>query len=66
MEKLAFTIPEAVEAANISRSFLYKLIAEKRGPVFRKAGNRTLILKRDLEHWLKTLPTTRSNETRED
>jgi excisionase family DNA binding protein len=64
VDKLAFTIDEAVEAANISRSFLYKLIAEKRGPVFRKAGNRTLILKQDLERWLKSLPTTRSDETR--
>lgn len=54
--KLAFSVSEAVEISGISRSFLYKCIAQGKGPKFRKAGSRTLILRSDLEAWLKNLP----------
>lgn len=60
MERLAFTIFEAAESANISRSLIYKHIANGTGPRFRKAGNRTLILREDLIVWLRTLPDNRS------
>jgi excisionase family DNA binding protein len=56
MEQLTYSVSEAAEAANISHSFLYKCVANGVGPRFRKAGTRTLILKSDLEEWLRSLP----------
>ena len=55
IEKLAYTIPEAVEVSGRSRTSLYgsfksgKLIA-------RKDGTRTVILASDLRSWLENLP----------
>jgi hypothetical protein len=56
MERLAFSLFEAAEAANLSRAQIHRFIIEGRGPRFRKAGRRTIILRSDLEEWLRTLP----------
>jgi excisionase family DNA binding protein len=56
MNKLAVTIPEAVELSGIGRSSLYMLIKEKTITA-RKSGKRTLILIEDLESYLRSLPT---------
>jgi predicted DNA-binding transcriptional regulator AlpA len=56
MDKLAYSVFEAVEATHIPRAVIYRYIADGRGPKFRKAGSRTIILKSDLLAWLETLP----------
>lgn len=56
MDRLALTLYEACEVANVPQSLIYRSLAAGTGPKFRKAGNRTLILKEDLEAWLRTLP----------
>ena len=55
IEKLAFTIPEAVEVSGRSRTALYA--AFKTGELIgRKQGARTVILASDLRNWLENLP----------
>jgi len=54
--KVGLTIPEAVRISGVSRSALYVEIAEGRLKA-RKLGRRTLILREDLEGFLKALPT---------
>ncbi len=54
-EKLAFTIGEVVTACRISRTAIYRAIADG-SLTARKRGSRTLILAVDLERWLKALP----------
>lgn len=66
LEKLCLTTFEAAEVANVSRSFIYKSIAEGRGPRYRKAGTRTLILKSDLIKWLESLPDARQDALQAD
>lgn len=57
MNKLAYTIPEAVEASGIGRTKLYEFI--KLGTITpKKAGKRTLILVADLEKMLSDLPAS--------
>ena len=51
MTKLAYTIPEAVDASGISRSTLYTYIKAKQLPVV-KIGQRTLIRFVDLSEFL--------------
>lgn len=51
MTKLAYTIPEAVDASGISRSTLYTYIKAKQIPVV-KIGQRTLIRFVDLSEFL--------------
>ena len=54
-EKLAYTIPEAVEVSGRSRTALYA--AFKTGELIaRKNGARTIVLASDLRHWLENLP----------
>ena len=50
--KLAYTIPEAVAASGISRSFLYKFIQNRELPVV-KVGSRTLVRTEDLSRFLE-------------
>lgn len=54
-KKLAFSIPDLVAAANISRSVLYEQIKSGNLRV-RKVGRRTIVLYEDAESWLKSLP----------
>ena len=54
---LAYTVAEAVRAAAVSRTELYR--AARRGDLtFRKRGKRTLILATELVRWLETLPAS--------
>ena len=54
--KIALTIPEAASAAGISRSHIYKLLSA--GTLTRrKIGKRTVILREELESFVRALPT---------
>jgi excisionase family DNA binding protein len=54
-DPLAFTIPQAITTAGVSKTSLYAAI--KRGDLrARKSGRRTLILCEDLRAWLDGLP----------
>jgi hypothetical protein len=56
---LAYTIAEAVRAAAVSRSELYRAV--KRGELaLRKRGKRSIILADELRRWLASLPTAPS------
>jgi excisionase family DNA binding protein len=55
IQKLAYQIPEACEAAGVCRSKLYQLIKSGQLPV-RKLGKRTLILASDLKALVEGLP----------
>lgn len=55
MDKIAVTIPEAVRISGLGRTSLYGLFTA--GEITpRKAGRRTLILVKDLERYLASLP----------
>ncbi len=55
MSKLAYTIPEAVEAGAGSRTVVYEAI--KAGTLkAKKRGKRTIILAPDLVQYLQSLP----------
>jgi excisionase family DNA binding protein len=51
MTKLAYTIPQAIDASGISRSTLYTYIKAKQLPVV-KIGHRTLIRSMDLSEFI--------------
>lgn len=54
-EALAYRIPEACAVSGLSRTVLYDLF--KRGVIVpRKSGTRTLVLHKDLQRYLETLP----------
>jgi hypothetical protein len=53
--KMAYSIPEAMEATGIGRSSLYEDISAGR-LMARKRGSRTVILARDLAAYLEALP----------
>ena len=57
MDKLAYRIPEAVEATGLGRTTLYRLIKEGRLEAV-KVGSSTLITRRALEDYLERLSTT--------
>jgi excisionase family DNA binding protein len=57
-EKLAYSISEVVDLTGISRSKIYEEIRDGQLRAV-KSGHRTLILCRDLEDWLTSLPETR-------
>lgn len=56
--KLAYEISELDEAAGICRARAFKLIAEGRLKA-RKDGSKTVVLHRDLEAYLDSLPLAR-------
>jgi excisionase family DNA binding protein len=53
------SVAQAVRILGIGRSTLYTLIKEGRLPV-RKLGNRTLIMRVDLEQFIAELPIKRA------
>jgi excisionase family DNA binding protein len=55
MNKLAFTITQAVALCPFGRSLLYEEIRKGRLPA-RKIGRRTFILRSDLERFLTEMP----------
>lgn len=56
MEKLALTIPDAVQLSGIPRSAIYEAL--NRGDLIaKKAGRRTLIPYTELKAYLSSLPT---------
>ena len=55
MEKMAFTIPEAVEAGGGSRSVIYEALNAGKLKA-KKRGKRTIILAADLAEYLEALP----------
>lgn len=65
MTKIAFTIPEACEFSGLGRSSLYRLF-EQGVLTPRKAGRRTLILREELEAYIRGLPTATAAEGRRD
>lgn len=55
-EKIALTIPEAIEYSGIGRSSLYLLFAE--GKITRrKRGKSVLIIREELDKFILSLPT---------
>ena len=58
-EKLAYSIPEAMEAADAGRTTIYQAIREG-ALVARKRGKRTIILAEDLKAWLHSLKPLKS------
>lgn len=53
-DTLALRIDESCTASRLSRGTLYKAIASGDLPIV-KVGSRTLIMRTDLEHWLRSL-----------
>jgi predicted DNA-binding transcriptional regulator AlpA len=51
----ALSIRDTAESAGISRSTLYQLIAQGRGPRVLKINRRSLILIDDRDRWLRNL-----------
>ena len=55
-DQLAYTIPQAVQVAAVSRTELYRA-AQRAEIVFRKRGKRTIILADELRRYVQSLPT---------
>lgn len=55
MDRVAFTVPEFCDAFRISRAHLYNLIGRGEGPVFFKAGRRTLIAREAGAQWARRM-----------
>jgi excisionase family DNA binding protein len=55
MEKLAYTVKEAIRATGIPKSTLYEEISAGR-LASRKMPGKTLLLRADLERFLEALP----------
>jgi excisionase family DNA binding protein len=53
---MAYSIAEAMQATGISRGYFYKLLHEGQ-LTRRKVGKRTLILREDLQNFLRSRPT---------
>ncbi len=58
--KQAYSVDEAVIQSGIKRVKLYSEIKSGR-LISRKCGSRTLILAKDLQDWLNSLPTSNQN-----
>ena len=56
IDRMAYSIAEAVQATGISRGQFYKLLHEGQ-LTRRKVGKRTLILREDLQNFLRSRPT---------
>ena len=55
MDRVAFTVPEFCAAFRISRAHLYNLIGRGEGPVFFRAGRRTLIHCDSASQWARRM-----------
>jgi predicted DNA-binding transcriptional regulator AlpA len=55
VEPLALRIGDAAKAASISRSLMYRLISQGKGPRLIKIGARTLVTTAELATWLARL-----------
>lgn len=55
-EKLALTVPDAVKASGLGRASIYRAIHDGK-LIVRRFGKRTLILREELEAFLRSLPT---------
>ncbi|MGD9816385.1 MAG: helix-turn-helix domain-containing protein [Hyphomonadaceae bacterium] len=62
-EKLAFTLKEAATALGVSKSTLYKALADGKLSAI-KLGNRTLIPAEALKAWIASMPTRRGQPRR--
>lgn len=65
MSLLAFTLSEAADITSLSRDTLTGSISLGYGPKARTYGKRVIILKKDLEAWLDSLPESRLEHLRE-
>lgn len=52
-ERLVYSIPEAAHACHCSKSLMYDLVAAGRIPSVRLSEKRRVIVKSELEAWLK-------------
>ncbi len=57
-DKLAFSVDEAAKAAGVGRTLTFQEIRDG-NLIARKIGRRTIILREDLEAWLKSRPAAR-------
>jgi predicted DNA-binding transcriptional regulator AlpA len=60
MASLTYSIPEFCAGYGISRSLLYNLIRERRGPRLMKVGQRTLISHEAAEEWRRRMEAASS------
>ena len=56
MDPVAYSVSDVLKLIGISRTKFYALVGGGKIKV-RKIGNRTIILARDLNAWLESLPT---------
>lgn len=56
VEKVALTIPEVTQLSGLSRSYLYKIFGTGELPRL-KAGKRVLVMRADLESYLRSIRT---------
>lgn len=56
MDPVAYSVSDVLKLVGISRSKFYQLVNAGQIKV-RKIGNRTIILARDLNTWLDSLPS---------
>lgn len=61
LKPIALTIPDAVAFAGLGRSTIYRLF-EQGVLTPRKAGRRTLILREELEDYIRNLPAATAAE----
>ena len=55
MEKQAYSIPDFLEAYSLSRSALYRLWNERRGPAALRIGRKVIILVTDAQAWAEQM-----------
>jgi excisionase family DNA binding protein len=55
MKPVAYSVPDVLKMIGISRTTLYQLVKTGKLKV-RKVGTRSVILSKDLEEWLESLP----------
>ena len=55
MSKQAYSIPDFLEAYSLSRSALYRLWNEQRGPSVLRIGRKVIILVEDAKLWAEQM-----------
>lgn len=61
-----FSVSEAARQVGVSRSQLYKMIGEGRGPTIRKIGRRSIVVASDLNAWVAALPRVSASPRSEE